>query len=197
MKYLKSFNEATNIESNLPKDSVYSQPTLEEPLKIDNSGIIYKPEWESELPEVISINYHNKVYKFKKGNIMLLGDMVEITYDCLHEKQEWGAPDTLEFDIYFTKDNKMDKLRINVDITYGDLMACEFSIEEPNRVNVIQYTSYGSKFDPSNTVFALVDESLDEFINFLNKFPGINLSRNDMKFLDQYKDWIPEKKINI
>lgn len=190
MKYLKSFNEATSIESDIPKDSVYSQPTIEEPLKIDNSRIIYKPEWVSELPEILSINYHNKVYKFKKGNIMLLGDMVEITYDCLHG-EEWGAPDTLEFDIYFTNDNDSGKIRINVDITYGDLIACEFSIEKPNKVNVIQTTSWGSKFDPSDTVFALTDDSLDKFINFLNKFPGIKLTRNEMKFLDQYKNWFP------
>jgi len=191
MKYLKSFNEmVSDVESDLPKDSVYSQPTLEEPLKIDNSRIIYKPEWESELPEVLSINYHNKVYKFKKGNIMLLGDMVEISYDLL-DGEVWGAPDTLEFDIYFTKDNNSGNIRINVDITYGDLVACEFSIEKPNKINVIQTTSWGSKFDPSNTVFALTDDSLDEFINFLNMFPDIKLTRNEMKFLDQYKNWFP------
>ena len=46
-------------------------------------------------------------------------------------------------------------------------MACEFSVEEPNIVDVIEYTSYGSKFDPSDTVFALTDESLQKFINFL------------------------------
>ena len=191
MKYLKSFNEmVSDVESDLPKDSVYSHPTLEEPLKIDNSRIIYKPEWESELPEVLSINYHNKVYKFKKGNIMLLGDMVEISYDLL-DGEVWGAPDTLEFDIYFTKDNNSGNIRINVDITYGDLMACEFSIEKPNKINVIQTTSWGSKFDPSNTVFALTDDSLDKFINFLNMFPDIKLTRNEMKFLDQYKNWFP------
>jgi hypothetical protein len=191
MKYLKSFNEVfTNIESDLPMDSVYSQPTLEEPLKVDNSRIIYKPEWKSELPEIMSINYHNKIYKFKKGNIMLLGDMVEITYDLL-DGEVWGAPDTLEFDIYFTKDNNSENLKINVDITYGDLMTCEFSVEKPNKVNVIQTTSWGSKFDPSNTVFALTDDSLDKFINFLNMFPDIKLSRNEMKFLDQYKNWFP------
>ena len=128
MKYLKKFNEMiSDIDSDLPMDSVYSEPTLDEPKKGDNNRIVYKKEWESELPEKISINYHGKIYKFKKGNIMLIGDLVEISYDS-DPDEIWGTPDTLEFDVYFAKDNQTNKLRINVDITYGDLMACEFSI---------------------------------------------------------------------
>jgi hypothetical protein len=190
MKFLKRYNEMVgDINSDLPKDSVYNQHTLKEPFKKNNDNIIYKSEWESELPDMMSINYHGRIYKFKKGNIMLIGDLVEITYDS-YPGEIWGAPDTLEFDFYFAKDNDTNKLRINVDITYGDLMACEFSVEEPNKVNVIQYTSYDSKFDPSDTVFALSDESLNKFINFLNKFPGVKLNKEDMKFLDQYRNWI-------
>ncbi len=64
-------------------------------------------------------------------------------------------------------------------------MGCEFSIEAPNKVKVIQHTTYHSKFDPSNTVFALQDESLNKFINFLNKFPGIKINRYDLRFLDK------------
>lgn len=188
MKYLKSFNEATNIESNLPKDSVYNEPSL------DNSElkgrIIYTPDWEEHLPETMSINYHGEIHNFKKGNVMILGDMIEITYDLL-EGETWGVPDTLEFDLYFIKDLNNKNYKIDVDITYGDSMACEFSIEPPNKLNVIQTTSWGSKFDPSNTVFALTDDSLDKFVNFLNKFPGIKLSKDEMKFLDQYKNWFP------
>lgn len=192
MKFLKKFNEMVNdTESVIPKDSVYSDYTLDEPKRGDINGIVYKPEWEVELPETMSINYHGKIYKFKKGNIMLIGDLVEISYDS-DPGEIWGTPDTLEFDVYFAKDNQTNKLRVNVDITYGDLMACEFSIEEPNKINVLQYTSYGSKFDPSDTVFALTDESLDKFINFLNRFPGVRLTRNDMKFLDQYRNWLPK-----
>lgn len=189
MKFLKRFNEMVNdIDSDLPKDSVYSDPTLDEPKKGDDKGLVYDPQWESELPTMFEINYHNKIYKFKKGNIMLNGDLVEISYDS-YPGEIWGIPDTLEFDIYFAHDDNDDKLRINVDITYGDLMACEFSIEKPNKIKVIQYTSYHSKFDPSNTVFALTNDSLQKFINFLNRFPGIKLTKDDMKFLDQYDNW--------
>ena len=96
--------------------------------------------------------------------------------------------DTLEFDIYFAKE---ENIVLNIDITYGDAMACEFSVEAPNKVKVVEYTSYHSKFDPSNTVFALVDESLQSFINFLNMFSGMKLKKEDFKFLDQYDDYLP------
>jgi hypothetical protein len=138
----------------------------------------------------MTINYHGKEYSFKKGNIMLLDDMIEISYDSTENAD--GSPDTLEFDLYFTKDNNTNKIRINVDITYGDLMACEFSLEAPNKINVLQYTSYHSKFDPSNTVFALTDKSLDGFIGFLNHFGKIKLTRDDMKFLDERDNYKPQ-----
>jgi hypothetical protein len=150
--------------------------------------IIYDDKWKAYLPENMTINYKGEKYSFKKGNVMLVGDLVEITYDSQPEEQ-WGIPDTLEFDFYFVKDNNTDKIKINIDITYGDLMACEFSIEQPNKVNVIQHTTYNSKFDTSNTVFALEDKSIDEFINFLNKFDGFKLTRNDLRFLDKYDNW--------
>jgi hypothetical protein len=119
--------------------------------------------------------------------------MVQITYastpiDSDEQGEIWGTPDTLEFDIYFAKE---DNIVLNIDITYGDAMACEFSVEAPNKIKVIEYTSYHSKFDPSNTVFALVDESLQSFINFLNMFSGMKLKKEDFKFLDQNDNYTP------
>jgi hypothetical protein len=188
MKYLKRFNEDTEatIDSNgiiKPNHNV----------KSDDTNTIYDKRWESQLPPFITINYHGKLYKFKKSNIMLHSDMVQITYsstpmDGQESEEIWGTPDTLEFDIYFAKE---DNIELNVDITYGDAMTCEFSVEAPNKIKVIQYTSYRSKFDPSNTVFALVDESLQSFINFLNRFEGMKLKKEDFKFLDQNDNYLP------
>ena len=62
----------------------------------------------------------------------------------------------------------------------------------PNKVHVIEYTSWKSKTDPSNTVFALADKSLKEFVDFLNKFSGFELTVNDFKFLDKYDNFKPE-----
>lgn len=157
MKYLKSFKE---------------------------SLLIYEPGWEKLLPETLTLNYHQKDYQFKKGNVMLNADTVQITYES--NPHAFGSPDTLEFDIYFVKDIESQKLRLDIDITYGDEMACEFSVESPNKVHVIEDTSYHSKFDPSDTVFALENESLRAFVDFLNKFEGMRLTVADFKFLDKY-----------
>jgi hypothetical protein len=191
MKYLKRFNE--DIEATIKANGNISANI---DTKFNDINTIYDKRWESELSEYFTINYHGKLYKFKKDNIMLHSDMVQITYAStpLNSNQEgeiWGVPDTLEFDVYFAKDDQTDKIRMTVDITYGDLMACEFTVEPPNKVKVVEYTSYHSKFDPSNTVFGLVDDSLQSFINFLNRFEGMKLKKEDFKFLDQYDNYMP------
>jgi hypothetical protein len=186
MKFLKKFNETNiNIESNIPMDSIYYNNTVNQPKIKMNKNMIYNSNWEVELPKFISIIDNNKILKFKKGNVMLIADTVQITYD-MYPGEKWGLPDTLEFDIYFVEDDKSKKIRINVDITYGDFMACEFSINPPNKIDIIEHTTYCSKFDPSNTEFSLTDESLDEFIKFLNKINDIQVTKDDMKFLSQY-----------
>ena len=82
-------------------------------------------------------------------------------------------------------------MRIDIDITWGEAMACEFYIESPNKVGVTEYTSFRSKTDPSNTIFALDNNSLKEFVDFLNKFDGFKLDVSQFKFLDQYDDYQP------
>ena len=191
MKYLKRFNE--DIEATIKSNGNISANISP---KTDVINTIYDKSWENQLPPFITINYHGKLYKFKKDNIMLHSDMVQITYastplDSEESGEIWGTPDTLEFDIYFAKDNQTDKIRLTVDITYGDSMSCEFTVEAPNKIKVIEYTSYHSKFDSSNTVFGLVDDSLESFINFLNKFSGMKLKKEDFKFLNQYDDYTP------
>jgi len=196
MKFLKKFNEMNlSSESDIAKDSIYDDATAEQPKVKTNKNLIYNSNWKDELPEFLSINNNKKIYKYKRGNVMLLADTVQITYD-LYPGEKWGIPDTLEFDLYFVRDSESEKIRINVDITYGDLMACEFSIDPPNKINVVQDTTYHSKFDKSNSVFALTDESLNEFINFLNKIDGIKITRGDVKFLDQYDNWTNELHIS-
>ncbi len=148
-----------------------------------NESSIYDKSWESFLPEEITLIKDGE-HIFKKGNIMINADMVQITYS----NKEVGYPNTLEFDIYFSNNGS---IKLDIDITYGDLVASEFSIESPNKVTVGQYTSYHSKFDPSNTVFALDNKSLSEFVNFLNKFNGMKLSVSDFKFLDKSDDYNP------
>lgn len=160
---------------------------------------IYNKEWEYLLPnEIWVIKGGDGKHKFKKGNIMLNSDMLQITYD----NSEKVIPDTLEIDIYFIKvdspgsdsttiksggrifngSNGDGEIKLDIDITYGDLVACEFSIDQ-NGVRLIQDTTKGSKFDPSDTIFAFDERSLVSFVDFLKRFNVYKLDISDLYFL--------------
>ncbi len=154
-------------------------------LKKFNEGFenIYEVDWKSVLPKKLTVLKDGE-HTFKVGNIMKDADMVQVTY--VNVKNEWGVTDTLEFDFYFEKvDNSF---KMNIDITWGDLMASEFSITSPSKVDVIEYTSFHSKTDPSNTIFSLEEKSLQEFVKFLNKFDNFKVDRSQFNFLDSDKD---------
>jgi hypothetical protein len=146
---------------------------------------IYDVDWKTILPQQMVILKDGE-HTFKLGNIMKNSDMVQVTYE--NSKNEWGAPSTLEFDFYFSEDPKM---RIDIDITWGEAMACEFYVDSPSKVGVTEYTSFRSKTDPSNTIFALDNNSLKEFIDFLNRFDGFKLDVSQFKFLDQSDNYQP------
>jgi hypothetical protein len=169
---------------------------------------IYDPKWEELLPQTITVlkgqDHGIDTWVYKKGNVMLNADMIQISYDI----NEWMAPDTFEIDIYLVKDDTTEprtdltkiiksgsidydrspgkyipNLRLNVDITFGDEMACEFTIDKKG-VRLIQHTTYGSKFDQSNTLFAIEDIDLKKLVNFFNRFNhGVDISLNDLSFL--------------
>lgn len=141
----------------------------------------YHEDWTKFLPESFTFIKGDETYtRYKTDNIMNHADMVQIMYEPKGEN--WGDPDDLQFDLYFSMNGS---IRIDVDITFGDLMVSEFSIESPNKVDVIQYTSYGSKFDMSNTVFAFTEESLQSLIKFLNGVDSrLELTRDKFNFLD-------------
>ena len=146
---------------------------------------IYDVDWKSILPKEMIVLKDGE-HSFKLGNVMKNADMVQVTYE--NSNNEWGAPSTLEFDFYFSENPKM---RIDIDITWGDAMACEFYVDSPSKVGVTEYTSFRSKTDPSNTIFALDNNSLKEFVDFLNKFDGFKLDVSQFKFLDQNDDYQP------
>jgi hypothetical protein len=156
-------------------------------VRFNESVDIYQVDWHNIAPKELTVIKDDRQTQFEVGNIMKHFDMVQVTYDT-KGGEIWGVPDTLEFDLYFVKPGgKLNKdIRIDVDITYGNLVVSEFSITSPNIVNVIQYTSYHSKFDPSNTVFAFDEESLSKIIKFLNSFNGVDVQRDQFNFLDEY-----------
>lgn len=146
---------------------------------------IYDIDWKSILPKEMIILKDGE-HSFKLGNVMKNADMVQVTYE--NSSNEWGVPSTLELDFYFSENSKM---RIDIDITWGDAMACEFYVESPSKVGVTEYTSFRSKTDPSNSIFALDTNSLKDFVDFLNKFDGFKLDVSQFKFLDQSDNYQP------
>jgi hypothetical protein len=149
-------------------------------------SLIYDVDWKKILPKKILV-FKDGEHSFIVGNTMKHADMIQVSYE--NESNEWGVPSTLEFDFYFSK--KEDVMRMDIDVTWGDSMACEFYIESPNKVGVIEYTSYGSKTDPSNTIFALSDESLEQMVSFINRFDGFKISNNQLCFLDKTNNYDP------
>lgn len=159
-------------------------------IKFNESVDIYSIDWEKICPDKFEVIKDNKTIEFKLGNIMKNFDLIQVTYSCDTSDSEsdiWGSPDTLGFDIYFEKPiglKSKSNFKILIDITYGDLVVSEFSIVPPNKLSVIQYTSYHSKFDWSDTSFAFSEESLKDLIELLNKFTGIEVDRSQFNFLD-------------
>ena len=158
---------------------------------------IFNQDWKKLLPETLSIVTDNGEFTLTKKDLMINGDLLQFAYyqntpeknggDVLAD----GEPDYLEFDIHVMKKNdgssaNPDNLRLDVDITYGDSMVSEFSIEKPNKVDVIHYTGKGSIHD-SKSFFGFTDKSLLDITNFFNTF-GYNLTTKDFLFIDKTND---------
>jgi hypothetical protein len=143
-------------------------------------------EFEKYLPEKLTIvkQIDNEKlirdFTISADNIMRHANMTQVTY--IADKKLYGHPDEMSIDIYYYHMN--DKIKLTFDIIYGDFTSSEFSCQPPNEVNVIEYTSYHSKFDPSNTIFALDDKSIQKICDFINEIDGFEISPEHLNFLD-------------
>lgn len=122
----------------------------------------------------------NQLCKYKRANIMA-DLMMQVTYE--RDFDVLGIPDTLEFDMTILNPNS-EEFEMSVEITYGDMVAAGFEIKRPNNFKIHQYTSFGSKADPSNTAFGFTETSLNKLIRFFNHFDGLRVTRHDLNFLD-------------
>ena len=141
-------------------------------------------EFEKYLPKQIRVlkEIEGQLFDriFKIGNVMRNANMTQIIYAA--EKSLFGHPDEMSIDIYYLQNSH---IKLEFDIIYGDVVSCEFSCEPPNKVTVIQYTSYGSKWDPSNTMFALSEETIESICDFINMIDGFNIAEKDLYFLSK------------
>ena len=152
---------------------------------------IFNQEVKNFFPDKIYLVTTQGDWVLDKKDLMLNGDLIQMSY--YHNPSEKsndvlsdGDPAYLEFDIHFNKNERGIKLL--VDITYGDAMASEFSIEAPNKINVIHYTGVNSKYDPK-THFGFTDKTINDLVNLFNSFNhGLKLTPADLKFIDKYHD---------
>ncbi len=164
----------------------------------ENISIFNVEDWKKYLPDSVDIITNSGKWSLKKSDVNLVSDVLQVSYyhNTPNEYIDGGVnydgePDYLEFDIHIFKNNNghdanSNVLKFNVNITYGDAMVSEFSIESPNNVKVIHYTGKGSLYDP-DTFFGFSDDSLNELVNFFNRF-GFKLSTDQFKFIDKEND---------
>jgi hypothetical protein len=210
MKHLKAFMEmVVPVNGKSKKFRYQSLPHKGEPIEKDGKISIFQQDWfEKLLPDTLTIVSDSKFKKlnfdqsitdsadkteftFDKNECTIDSDLVQFSYYYNSMNQDGGEvsdgePNMLEFDIHFHRNQ--DGIKLNVDITYGDNMAVEFSLESPNKINVIHYTGKGSMHD-SDTHWGFKDESIRDLIKFFNSFNhGIKLEPKDLSFIDEHLD---------
>ena len=180
MKYLKSFHESSD-ESN------------------GKSVTIMDEDIKDYLPKEIGIYTSNGNFTLTKGDITRETDILRVCYvqntmetDAGNSLAD-GEPDVLAFDMHFVKTDS--HLKILVDVTYGDQMVSEFSIIQPDKIDVIHYTGMGSKADP-DTHFGISDDSIKDMIKFFNAF-GFKLHPKDFSFIDKYPETYVHESVRL
>lgn len=123
--------------------------------------MIYQDHFQALLPPTLTVSKDGQKTIYSKGNVMKHSDMLQIVYSS----NDWGVPGDLELDLYFYEDGLMV---IDVDITYGDLMVVELSIEQPNKIHLIDKVHD----------FKIEEKSLESLLPFLNQLE-FNLTLSD------------------
>jgi GMP synthase-like glutamine amidotransferase len=208
MKYLKRFEGIVHDDRN-KEYRMKNLPHVGEDIHTDGRISILQQDWFEKLlpdtltvhsdPQIKKLNFDQSVvdvdgskeYIFDKNECTIDNGLVQFTYYYNSMKSDKGEvtdgePSMLEFDIHFVKNEQGFKLLVN--ITYGDQMATDFSIEAPNKINIGHYSGVGSKYD-SQSHWGFTHESITHLVKFFNAFNhGIKLTEKDLSFLDQSHD---------
>ena len=210
MKYLKRFEGIVPVHGDGNKEyRMKNLPHVGEDIHTDGRISILQQDWFEKLlpdtltvhsdPQIKKLNFDqsivdidgSKEYIFDKNECTIDNGLVQFTYyynSMKNDKGEVtdGEPSMLEFDIHFVKNEQGFKLLVN--ITYGDQMVTDFSIEAPNKINIGHYNGVGSKYD-SQSHWGFTHESIAHLVKFFNAFNhGIKLTEKDFSFLDQSHD---------
>jgi len=162
-------------------------------IKKFNEDLDYmKDDIKSHFPKNLELYTTYGTHDYVLSDITRENSILRVTY-FVNTPDETGGdvladgdPDLMTFDIHVI--NKQSGVKLNVDMTHGDRMIYEFTIEAPNKVNVHFYDGIGSKSD-EDTHFGLSDKSLDDMIKVFSSFnSNFKLDRKDFTFMDKYPD---------
>ena len=192
MKHLKKFNEDFN--SIIPKDDngrFKNLPHVGDKIEKDGNISIFEQDWfEKLLPNELEVVNNGDRFTLLKNDCTINGDLCQFNYWHSAEGDddvlEHGEPSMLEFDMHFMKNE--NGIKMIIDITYGDQVISEFSLEAPNKINVIHYNGVNSIYD-KNSHWGLSDKSISDLVKFFNSFNhGIKLTNKDLAFIDEHLD---------
>lgn len=158
--------------------------------------------FEDNFPKTISIYTSGGSYTLIKSDFTREVDIIRCSY--WHNSAQDGniskdgEPDLLMFDIHFLRN--ANGLKTHIDITYGDKMVSEFSIEaleRPNKVKVHLYNGFNSKID-SDTQFGFQNKTILDLVKLFNIFNSdYRLEKEDLSFIDKYPDSYKEPKRKV
>lgn len=146
---------------------------------------------KAKFPKQIEVYTDHGSFKYNIGDVTREGDIVRAayqgsTYEKTGDPLADGEPDYVNFDIHFLR--KGTNLKTIINITYGDAMVSEFSLEAPDKVKVGHYEGIDSK-SSSETHFGFNEETLNSLINLFNSFDkNYRFNRKNFNFLDKYFD---------
>jgi GMP synthase-like glutamine amidotransferase len=159
-------------------------------------SIFDKEDWRKYLPQKLKVITNNGHFELEQTDLTINGDKMQIiwyqnTVDGPNDANKDGEPDTIQFDVSMVKTNdgteaNPDNLKLNIDVTYGDSMASQFTISKPGEITVAHYTGFGSKYDKESE-FGFEDDTIKELVEFFNRF-GFQLDSKDFTFIDKHKD---------
>lgn len=150
--------------------------------QFDNTGLL-SADWRQMLPQELVVvkggdDGRPIERRFTLGNVIKNPNMTQVIYEAA--EKVYGYPDEMSMDVYYYEDGTH---KMTIDLMYGDLVACEFTVASPDRVDVVEDTTYGSKFDPSNTVFGIRDEGIEALVRFINLVDGFRVTADQLGFL--------------
>ena len=209
MRYIKKFTETViPVKGGNKEYRMQTLPHRGDPIEPNGIISILQQDWfEKCLPDTLKVMVDPKLYKlnfdqsltpvelqeftFEKNDNAINKNIIQFNYWMVPnykpgEELNDGEPSCIEFDICFVK--TVDGIKFIIDITHGEDISFQFSIEPPNKINVGHYTGVGSLYD-SQTHFGFKKESVEDLLKFFNSFThGINLKYDDLNFLDESRD---------